>query len=76
MPGIALVVESVLAIDRSACGVNMSMSVALSLPGDGSLAPAGGATVAVLLSVPVMAGSMPTVRSKLAVSPTASVPVV
>src|SRR5262249_38982319 len=48
----------VLLIDRLACGVSRSVSVALSLPGVGSVTPRGGVTVAVLDSEPVAPGSM------------------
>ena len=43
---------------RLACGVNVSVSVALLLPGVGSVTPAAAATVAVLLSDPVAAAEM------------------
>ena len=76
VPGTTLPLMSVLAMDRSAWGVSVSVSVEESLPGFGSVTPAGGVTVAVLLSVPVRAGSMAIVRSKLAVPFGSSVPVV
>src|SRR6187402_2039895 len=41
---------------RSASAVSVSLSVAELFPGVGSVTPAGAATVAVLLSVPVAAG--------------------
>src|SRR4029078_12482646 len=44
---------SVLVIDKSAVAVNVSVSVALLLPGLVSMTPAGGATVAVLTRLPV-----------------------
>ena len=49
------------------------MSVALLLPGLGSVAPAGGLTVAVLARVPVAAGSIWAVTVKVTVPPTAQV---
>ena len=58
MPGTTDVTPLVLVIDRSAWGVRVLVSVALSLPGLGSVTPVGGATCAVLVRVPVAAGSM------------------
>ena len=58
MPGTADSTPSVLVIDRSAWGVNTSLSVALLFAGLGSVTPAGGLTVAVFVRVPVAAGSM------------------
>src|SRR6185436_4081300 len=58
VPGMAVDWPSVLVICRSACGVSVSVSVALLLPGVGSVTPAGAVTVAVLLKVPVAAGSI------------------
>ena len=52
-PGTAVVTPSVFVIERSACGVSVSVSVAELLPGTGSVTAV--ATVAVLLSVPVAA---------------------
>jgi hypothetical protein len=52
-PGTAVVCPSVFVIDRSACGVSVSESVALLFVGFGSVTPPGTATVAVLLRVPV-----------------------
>jgi hypothetical protein len=43
---------------RSACGVSVSVSVALLLPGVGSVTVADGATVAVFTSEPVVDGEM------------------
>ena len=51
--GLATARPSVLVIDRSTCGVNGSLSVAELLPATGSVTPAGTATVAVLLMLPV-----------------------
>jgi hypothetical protein len=53
VPGTSVVAPSVFVIDRSACGVRVSVSVAELLPGVGSVTPAPVATVAVLASVPV-----------------------
>ena len=53
VPGTAEVTPSVLVMDRSAWGVSVSVSLALLLTGLGSVTPAGGVTVAVLLSEPV-----------------------
>ena len=44
--------ESFFVIDRSALGVTVSVSEALLLPGVGSVAPAGAAIVAVLVTLP------------------------
>src|SRR5215831_2996904 len=45
---------------RSACGPATLVSVALLLPGTGSVTPTGGCTVAVLVSCPVVpAGTVP-----------------
>src|SRR4030095_10504060 len=57
-PALTLATPSVLMIARSAAtgaGITASMSVALLLPGVGSLAPAGGAMVTVLVTVPLAA---------------------
>src|SRR5437763_738173 len=53
VPGTALVKPSVLVIARSACGVSVSLSVALSLLPSGSLTPTAAVTVAVLSTLPV-----------------------
>src|SRR5438105_1571938 len=45
-------------MDRSACGVSVSVSLALLLALFGSVTPAGGDTVAVFTSLPVTAGLM------------------
>ena len=55
-PGTAVVTPSVFVMARSAFADNVSVSVALLLPGVGSVTPAPVATVAVLLSEPVAAG--------------------
>src|SRR4051794_30204264 len=63
-------------MDRSALGVSVSVSVLVLLPDVGSVTPAGGITVAVLLSVPVSVWLTVTVSRKPSVSPVAGVPVV
>src|SRR5215831_9420355 len=58
---------------RSACGPTGLVSVALLLPGTGSVTPSGGATVAVLVSAPVVpAGTVP-LTVNVACVPTGSV---
>ena len=57
-PGIAVVTPSVFVIPRLACGVSVSVSVALLFAGVGSVTLPDGATVAVLLSEPVAADEM------------------
>ena len=57
-PGVAVVTPSVLVIARSADAASASVSVAELLPGVGSVTPAGAATVAVLLSVPLAAAEI------------------
>ena len=74
MPGTTVVTPSVLVIAKSAC-VSVSVSLELSLPGTVSVTPAGGLTVAVLVSGLVRAGSMASVSMKLVVPPVARVPV-
>jgi hypothetical protein len=54
-PGVALL-GAVLATERSACWLIVSVSVAELLAGFGSVTPPGGLTVAVLDSVPVADG--------------------
>src|SRR5436309_2942924 len=61
---------------RSAWGVRLSLSVALLLAGLGSVTPAGGVTVAVLVKLPVAAGSICTVKVKVAVALTGRLAVV
>ena len=56
-------------IDRSAVVVIVSVSVALLLPGVGSVTPAGVATEAVLLKVPVALADKVPVAVKVAVPP-------
>src|SRR6516164_592258 len=53
---------------RSAWGVSVSVSVALLLPGLGSVTPAGGLTVAVLVGGPVAVGAICTVKVKVTVT--------
>src|SRR5262249_24709245 len=55
-------------MDRSACGVSVSVSVSLLLPGVGSVTPAGGGPWAVLFRVPVAEGSIWTVKVKVTVA--------
>ena len=76
MPGTSPTAPSVLVIDRSACGVSVSVSVAVLFPGSGSVVPAGAVTVAVFASVPVAPGAMFAVSVNVAVPPGASVTVV
>src|SRR5262244_1710107 len=58
---------------RSALGPAGLVSVALSLPGTGSVTPSGGVTVAVLVRAPVvLAGTVP-LTVKVALVPTGSV---
>src|SRR6266496_379673 len=54
-PGVTLATPSVLVIARSAIGVTVSVSVALLLPGFGSVVPAGAVTVAELDTLPLLA---------------------
>src|SRR5436305_5622570 len=61
---------------RSACGINVSVSVAELLPGVGSVVPAGAATFAVLLRLPVAEAEMLAVTVKVAVAPLARLTVV
>ena len=76
VPGTADVLLSVFVIERSPVGVSGSVSVAeLSLE-SGSITPLGGATVAVLASVPVRFGSTASVIVKLSEPPDAMTPVV
>src|SRR5262245_6940773 len=61
---------------RSAWGVSVSVSVALLLPGVGSVTPAGAVIVAVLTRVPVTAGLTWTVKVKVTVALTGRLTVV
>src|SRR5207302_887687 len=53
LPGVSVATPSVLVIESSDTGVTVSLSVALLLPGVGSVTPAGAATLAVFAIVPV-----------------------
>src|SRR5262245_5268518 len=75
-PGTKLVTPSLLVMDRSAAGVRVSVSVALLLPGLGSVVPAGGVTVAVLAIVPGADGLIWATAVKVAVPPGSRVTVV
>ena len=55
VPGTAPTTPSVFVIERFACGVSVSVSVAELLTATGSVTPAGTATVAVFTRVPVAA---------------------
>jgi hypothetical protein len=70
VPGTSVAEPSVFVIDRSAVGVNVSVSVAELLAGVGSVTPAGGATVAVLASVPVADGAIDPVTTNVTDAPT------
>jgi hypothetical protein len=69
-PCVAVVTPSLLVMLRSAVAPSVSVSVALLLPGVGSVTPAGAATVAVLESVPVAAGEMVAETVKVTDPPT------
>ena len=71
MPGTAVAAPSVFVIERSAVGVSVSVSVALLLPGVGSVMPPGTATVAVFDSVPVAVAEIVQLALNVAVPPTA-----
>src|SRR5262245_12921536 len=57
-------------MDRSARGVSLSTSLGLLLVGSGSVVPAGGVAVAVLVREPVAEGSIWTVKVKVTLAPT------
>src|SRR5438094_449288 len=59
---------------KSACGVSVSVSVELLLSKLGSVTPLGGGTVAVLLRLPVAAGSMVALSRNEVLAPEARVP--
>src|SRR5258708_6491446 len=61
---------------RSACGVRVSVSVAVLLPGVGSVVPAGAVTLAVLVRLPVAEAEMLAVTVNVAVPPFARLTVV
>src|SRR5262249_12166633 len=67
---------SLLVIDRSACGVRLSLSVAELLPGVGSVTPPGAATLATLTSEPVAGSEACGAAEKGIVPPTARLAVV
>jgi hypothetical protein len=69
-PGITEATPSVLVIDRSAVGLNVSVSVAELLAGVGSVTPAGAAIAAVLMRLPVAVAEMVAVRVNVAEAPT------
>ncbi len=69
VPGMAVAELSVFTIARSPVGFRVLLSVEVLLPGVGSVQPAGGVTVAVLVSVPVAEASMRAVTVKVAVPP-------
>src|SRR5260370_1190951 len=75
-PGVAVVAGPVFAVLRSDCGVRVSVSVAVLLPGVGSVVPAGAATLAVLLRLPVAEAEMFAVTVNVAVPPFARLTVV
>ena len=70
MPGTSVNEPSVLVIERSALGVNESVSVAVLLAPLVSLLPAGAAIVAVLTSEPVAAAETAPLTVKVAVPET------
>jgi hypothetical protein len=57
-PGVAVVTPSVFVMPRLACGVSVSVSVALLLPGVGSVTVADVATVAMFTNEPVAAAEI------------------
>ena len=67
VPGTSPAAPSVLVIDRSAVGFNVSVSVAALFAAVGSVTPAATAAVAVFASVPVGVEAMVAVRVKVAV---------
>ena len=70
VPGTSVVEPSVLVMTRSAVGVNVSLSVAVLLPGTGSVIPAPTDAVAVLVRVPVAPAATVPVMTNVAVPPT------
>ena len=70
MPGTTELTTLVFETARSADGVRVSLSVAELSPATGSVMPAAGAAVAVLASVPVVAGPIAVTTVKVAVVPT------
>lgn len=69
VPATTVFVPSVLVIERSAIGVSVFVSLAVSLFGFGSTAPPGIPTVAVFVIVPVAEGLGVTVKLNVAVPP-------
>ena len=69
IPATAVEDPSVLVIERSACGVSVSVSVAELLVALGSTAPSGMPTVAVFVRVPVADGLIVAVKLKVIVPP-------
>jgi hypothetical protein len=69
-PGTALATPSVSVIERSACGANVSVSVAELLAGVGSVTPPGTVTVAVLTRLPVAAALTVPVKVYVTLPPT------
>ena len=69
-PGMTEATPSVLVIDRSAVGFNVSVSVAELLAGVGSVTPTGGVMVAVLTRLPVAPATTVPVTVNVAVAPT------
>src|SRR5690242_14062742 len=67
-PGVTDSTPLVLVMDRSDWGVSVSVSLAVSLSGLGSVTPAGGATVAMLVRSPVAEGLIWTVKLKVTVA--------
>jgi hypothetical protein len=67
VPGTSPAAPSVLVIERSAVGFNVSVSVAVLFAAVGSVTPAATATVTVFTSVPVAAEAMVAVRVNVAV---------
>jgi hypothetical protein len=70
VPGTTVVPPFVFMIVRSAFGVSVALALVTLFPGVGSVTPVGGATDAVLTSVPVADGAMVAVRMNVAAPPT------
>ena len=69
MPGVPVGDESLFVIERSADGLRVSVSVAVLLPGVGSVVPVGAAMVAVFAKVPVAEALTVAVSVYVAVAP-------
>jgi hypothetical protein len=70
VPAVTAVTPSVFVIERSACGVSMSVSLAVLLSGFVSMAPSGGVTVTVFVTNPAgAAGSGVALTRNVAVPP-------